>query len=419
MIVVLLSLKIYDAQAALVVQDVTQGEAIYIERCSACHGIEGNGQGPAAERLFIKPRDFTRDEYKIKSTQGDEFPSRDDLIAIIADGMPGTSMPAWDDELNEDEIGDVADYIQQSFGRFFSQEGYGKTDIDVPARISPSNESIARGQVLYQEEIECFKCHGLAGRGDGPSAFDQTDNAGNVIFPADLSQPWHFRGGAEPEDLYLRLQTGLTGSPMPSFANALSEDDTWHLVNYILSLAPNEPPEPAVLLVSERIEGALPISPDDPTWDQLEDAYYPLTGNIMSAPRYYQPFINSVTAKSFYNESEIAMLISWNDRTETRDGEMVDAVTVQFPQELLENNERPYFVFGDSDNAVYQRYWSANMDDVIERNASGLDAVSDQSDDRQDTASVAKYQDGQWQVLFRRQLQTDDAETFRCVLPAD
>ena len=116
MIVVLLSLKIYDAQAALVVQDVTQGEAIYIERCSACHGIEGNGQGPAAERLFIKPRDFTRDEYKIKSTQGDEFPSRDDLIAIIADGMPGTSMPAWDDELNEDEIGDVADYIQQSFG---------------------------------------------------------------------------------------------------------------------------------------------------------------------------------------------------------------------------------------------------------------------------------------------------------------
>jgi hypothetical protein len=70
-------------------QEVSQGQMIYEQRCAACHGVNGDGQGPGAERLFIKPRDFTRDEFKIKSTAGDEFPTRDDLIRVISKGMPG------------------------------------------------------------------------------------------------------------------------------------------------------------------------------------------------------------------------------------------------------------------------------------------------------------------------------------------
>ena len=394
-------------QAAPVAQDASQGQALYVERCAVCHGIDGDGQGPAAERLFVKPRDFTRDEYKIKSTFGDEFPSREDIIGVIANGMPGTSMPAWTGVLSNAEMGALSDHIQ-GFGRFFSQEGYGTTAIEVPSRPRADDESIERGRVLYHEEIECFKCHGLAGRGDGPSAFELTDNAGNVTYPTDLTQRWFFRGGPEPEDIYLRLQTGLTGSPMPSFADALSQEDTWHLVNYVLSLGPEELPEPAVILESNYMEGPLPRVVDDPAWDESKPAYYPLTGHIMQVPRYYQPFINSVTVRSLHNDSEVALLVSWNDRTETREGETVDAVAVQFPQEQAEGNERPYFVFGDPERAVYQWYWSAGMDNVIERNANGLEVVIDQVEDQQHTVATSRFEDGQWQVLFSRSLNTGD-----------
>ena len=383
-----------------------QGQQIYQERCAACHGINGDGQGPGAERLFVKPRDFTRDEFKIKSTEGDEFPSREDLIKVIAEGMPGSSMPGWENVLSRAEMGAVADYVQ-TFGRFFAQEGYGSTIIEIPSREDPSDESIARGRVLYEGDIECVKCHGETGRGDGPSAFELTDNAGYVIYPADLTQPWTFRGGADPDDIYLRLRTGLTGSPMPSFADALSEQETWDLVNYILSLSADASSEPAVLLVSRYTEEQLPDDPNDPLWSNLDPAYYPLTGQIMRAERHYQPAINAVVVKTLFNTTEIAFHVSWNDRTETRSGAAIDAMTIQLPQELSDGDERPYFVFGDVDRLAYQMYWAADEDVVIERNTHSLNAIEEQS--TQDATVTSEYTDGRWQLVFRRRLNTGDS----------
>jgi DMSO reductase family type II enzyme heme b subunit len=399
--------------SAAPVAQTAAGEQIYTERCAACHGEAGDGAGPAAERLFVKPRDFTRDEYKIKSTAGDEFPSRADLIEVISDGMPGSSMPGWAGVLTEAEIGAVADYIQQTFGRFFVQEGYGSTTIEVPGRVNASDESIARGRALYESDIECAKCHGEAGRGDGPSAFELTDSAGHLIYPADLTQPWTFRGGMEPEEIYLRLRTGLAGSPMPSFADALSEDETWDLVNYILSLSPPEAPAPAVLLVSHYVEDALPDDADDPAWAEIDPAYYPLTGQLMRAPRYYQPAINAIWVKSLYNDTEIAFHVAWNDRTETGAGDAVDALALQFPQDLPDGAERPYFFFGDSARPVYQWHWSAAA--VAERNARGLQAVADQAADQQQLVGNAQYAAGRWQVVFRRPLQTEDEDDMAFV----
>jgi DMSO reductase family type II enzyme heme b subunit len=396
------------------VVQVSQGQAIYEQRCAACHGVNGDGAGPGAERLFTKPRDFTRDEYKIKSTGVnpdtgvDEFPSREDLIRVISKGMPGSSMPAWEGVLSQAEIGAVADYVQTTFGKFFPQDGYGTTVIEAPSRIDPSEESITRGRELFASDIGCLRCHGEAGRGDGPSAFELTDSAGHVIYPADLTQPWRFRGGGQPEDIYMRLRTGMPGSPMPSFADALTEEETWHLVNYVLSLSSAEPPEPAVLLVSQFSEGPLPGEPDDPVWNDVIPAYFPLSGQLQRAPRHYQPSVNAVWVRSLYNASEVVFHVAWNDRTETRDGEAVDAMAIQFPQELSDGEERPYFVFGDPDRAVYQWYWAADKDVVTERNANGLNAVEDQPEEQRQTQVTASYQDGRWQLVFRRPLQTND-----------
>lgn len=392
---------------------VSRGQEIYDQYCAPCHGLQGDGAGPAAERLFVKPRDFTRDEYKIKSTVGEEFPSREDLIRVISEGMPGSSMPGWKGVLTRADMGAVADYMQ-AFGRFFPQEGYGANVIDVPRRTNPSAESIARGRVLYESDIECFKCHGQAGRGDGPSALEQTDNAGHVIYPADLTQPWTFRGGSRPEDIYLRLQTGLTGSSMPSFADALSPEETWDLVNYILSLSPEQPPEPAVMLVSQFVDGPLPENPDDPAWQELAPTYYPLTAQLLRAPRQYHSAVNAVMVRSLYNEAEITFHVAWNDRTESRSGEAVDAMAIQFPQELSRTDERPYFFFGDPGRPVYQWYWAAD-DVTVERNGNGPGAIQVQPEEQRQTKATASYQDGRWQLVFRRPLGTSDSADLNFV----
>src|SRR5215468_6327918 len=39
-------------------EDLKLGEKIYQENCAACHGDKGDGKGPQADRLSIKPRNF-------------------------------------------------------------------------------------------------------------------------------------------------------------------------------------------------------------------------------------------------------------------------------------------------------------------------------------------------------------------------
>ena len=57
------------------------------------------------------------------------------------------------------------------------------------------------------------------------------------IKPADLRQP-HLRCGDAPSDIFRILTTGMTGTPMLSFASTLSEEQRWDLAAYVVSLRP-------------------------------------------------------------------------------------------------------------------------------------------------------------------------------------
>jgi mono/diheme cytochrome c family protein len=84
-------------------------------------------------------------------------------------------------------------------------------------------ESIAIGRTLYQNN--CRQCHGDDGRGDGPLA-------GTLpVPPADfrVHVPYH-----KDEFFFLVISNGL-GSIMPSFQSQLTEDERWHLVNFLKS----------------------------------------------------------------------------------------------------------------------------------------------------------------------------------------
>ncbi len=123
--------------------DADKGAEIYARRCVLCHGEEGDGLGPAAERLNPPPRDFTFGQYKIKTTGFDDIvPNDEDLYRMINDGMPGTAMPDWGDVLSEQDIWDLIAHLKIFAGL---EEEVPSEQVDYGTQVASSPESIARG----------------------------------------------------------------------------------------------------------------------------------------------------------------------------------------------------------------------------------------------------------------------------------
>ncbi|MBT7832404.1 MAG: cytochrome c, partial [Chloroflexi bacterium] len=86
----------------------------------------------------------------------------------------------------------------------------------------PTAESVALGAPVYA--TACAACHGVNGLGDGPSG------AGLPKPPADLiiHVPLH-----SDTILYEFIRDGIAPTGMPGQAGVLTEDEMWHLVNYL------------------------------------------------------------------------------------------------------------------------------------------------------------------------------------------
>lgn len=231
-------------------RDFKLGEKVYRESCSACHGLGGDGKGQAASTLETKPRDFTTGIYKFRSTPSGSLPLDQDILRTIAKGVRATSMlPQL--HLSEEERQAVVQYIKSFSLRF--KEGRPEQLISIPPRPPQDKALIALGKTLYKE-AGCPSCHGLEGKGDGPSAEGLKDYWGFPIQPAGLTlKP--FKSGPDPEDLYRTLSTGLDGTPMPSYGGSLTPKERWSLVFYILSIATRERPRGMMGLVGEETQG--------------------------------------------------------------------------------------------------------------------------------------------------------------------
>lgn len=68
--------------------DLGRGAALFAQNCASCHGITGNGQGPAAKGMDPPPIDFTdRARARERSLFG--------LYQVIEQGLEGTAMPSF------------------------------------------------------------------------------------------------------------------------------------------------------------------------------------------------------------------------------------------------------------------------------------------------------------------------------------
>ncbi|MBV8063618.1 MAG: cytochrome c, partial [Nevskia sp.] len=70
-----------------------EGRAVYRQRCLSCHGVNGDGRGPAASLLHEQPTDFTRAVFEFRSTPAGTLPTDGDLYRTVTRGLPGTAMP--------------------------------------------------------------------------------------------------------------------------------------------------------------------------------------------------------------------------------------------------------------------------------------------------------------------------------------
>jgi mono/diheme cytochrome c family protein len=210
-----------------------RGQALYEEHCAECHGNEGRGDGPAAYLLVPRPRDLASGRYKIRSTESGSLPTDDDLLRTVRRGLDGSSMPGWDQVLSDADIRAVVEYIKALSPRFAAETPRPLASGRHPAADA---DSLSRGAAAY-EKLQCGKCHGRDGRGDGAVATEFEDDWRQPLRSADLTAPWTFRGGATPQDLSMRFRAGMSGTPMPSFADAASETEIGDLANYVASLA--------------------------------------------------------------------------------------------------------------------------------------------------------------------------------------
>ena len=232
-------------------QVLKDGRVLYMRHCSHCHGTSGDGNGPTAQYMTPRPRDYRHGIFKFTSTNDQSKAARDDLARVLKYGIPGTYMPSFL-LLKDQELHAIVEYV-----RFLAMRGeyerklttelaadYSVKQVDqrlkdgesreaivrelseflgadmkelaislgdelaeqwvaadteeatiVPAvpRIPDSIESRRKGRELYlSKTLNCADCHGVDGAGNGPQtiAFEKNPVTGDLYPEAGLHDIW-------------------------------------------------------------------------------------------------------------------------------------------------------------------------------------------------------------------------------------
>ena len=186
-----------DTKAAVnreLAKPVVRGAIVFKTYCKLCHGDRGDGLGRAAkihnaETMAIKQR--SPEYYEDIIRRGGEALGR------------SAFMPVWQDELSEEQINDVVNYL------------------------IVIGDSVDRGETVFK--ANCILCHGVKGNGKGRAS---------VLFdppPADLTH-------SDKNDDYKRMIITLGGaamgrsSVMPIWGEQLSEVEISDVIKYIDTL---------------------------------------------------------------------------------------------------------------------------------------------------------------------------------------
>lgn len=235
-----------------------EGREQYVQNCYACHGMAGDGKGPASHYYRPPPRDLTQGLYKFGGVV-DGLPHDDDFVRILERGLTGTPMLAWD--IPKAELDPIIQYVKSLARVWQEAEELGTQiplDTDTWAGLEP--EAIARGKQVYHGLATCQQCHpAYATRQE---MLDASRSVGNRPIAEFRSQPFvsetkesqyvadgrkmrimppdflfnEVRSGHDVKDLYRVISAGIPGTAMPTWYGALPPADVWAMAYYVQSL---------------------------------------------------------------------------------------------------------------------------------------------------------------------------------------
>ena len=419
-------------------------------------------QGYATPHLYPRPRDFTTGKFKVRTTPNGALPTHQDLVNIIRRGMPYTSMPAWPD-LSDQEVSDLA-YFIKTFSPDFSNAESVPQPVELPSAPSATNESIELGKKLYVE-TGCVKCHGNLGRGDGPSAPTLTDELGQPIRAANLTQSWTFRGGSSREDIFRTMSTGFNGTPMPSFSDSLTTEQRWAITDFIVSLSGSNGPGYTNLVVAKPVQDPIDLAKGAASFESAPVARFPIIGQITEPGRCVsssrdlrdrsgdlrhrvnRPSRSMARHERGESGEERAVASSATGggrvgarrcrsrpqrvRSATQEvaapaarsgplrasaapaapaSEFSDAVAIQIPSQVPTGARKPYFIFGDAQSPVDLWFFDLARPEPLQFTGRGSADVA--PNDTGDLTGVASYDQGEWSVIFKRPLRPTSGAAF-------
>jgi len=279
---------INDPEMRLQPEHLQEGSKLYRKLCLYCHGINGDGAGPTGAFLNPRPRDFRRGIFKFRSTvkinpdnkkpdpPAQVTPSFDDIKRTLQRGVPTASMPSFN-LLSDRDLDALVSYVIHLSLRGMAeyQLATGETDDPEQATISaakrwlygsarggpnrmekavyvppampggwggtlPTSAELKEspGLKVYRGDGKCVECHWTDGRSnplDVPTNLGRMNDWGQLNPPRNLTTGV-YRGGARPVDVFWRIKLGIAGSGMPAAADTLSDEDIWHLVDYVMAL---------------------------------------------------------------------------------------------------------------------------------------------------------------------------------------
>lgn len=169
------------------------GLAIYSQKCAACHGDSGMGNGPQAAQLQFPPTQFAD-----ALTMRQLAPST--MFSVTKLGRIERFMPPFGGSTADPDIWNVVAYAWS-------------------LHLAP--EDLRSGEALYQ--ANCAACHGDTGQGDGPDATADVPDLSSLAMTAAQSQRAWFDALA------------ATSTTTHASAAALSDEERWSVLEYVRS----------------------------------------------------------------------------------------------------------------------------------------------------------------------------------------
>jgi len=341
-------------------ESAKKGQATYGEiGCAQCHGQLGRGDGTSAPTLkddwghHIRPADLT----KRWTFRGG--PNRKDIFRAFTTALSGSPMPSYADSLSVEKRWELTDYIWS----LSPSDDPGYDTVVVASRLDREIDLADAGKLFEKAAAAHFPIVG------------QIMEPGRAFYPS--ASGLEVRAVYNDSDVAFELswddmRAETSGKNSPALPVPAAEDDAGEAG-------------------SDAGGGAAPAGGEDDFW-----------GGEEAAPK-GKPASKGAAKGGEAEDDFWAEEGSGSAQAPAAgDTEFSDAVAIQFPSVIPAGNVKPYFIFGDAQNAVdlwYLDLAGKRPEMFVGRGSGSLEAQG-----KGELSATAAYDQGRWTVVFKRPL---------------